>query len=506
MIKRFLRFLTHKVTIIAFLALFQIVIFFVVVLLLNEYTKYFLYVSNGLSFLLVILILKSDEPTVYKVSWVIPMIIAPIFGGLFYLTFKPITITRKHIKRVEAISQFRKLQMASLVDNTHGVKSPYDKQINNIQSEVYPHYENTEITFLESGAVKLEHVINELKNAKKFIFMEYFILEETGQIWKTMYPILLEKVKEGLDVRLIYDDFGSSIRINKGFRRRMEKAGIKTVTFNPMKLRFNVSFNYRDHKKIIVIDGDVGFTGGINMADEYANIKKRFGHWHDAAIMLKGDAVYSLTASFIESWDLHRNTTTLLEPFKPIRFSTPDGIIVPFTDSPLDQSYLSKNVYTQMIYSACKDIYITTPYFIIDEDMLNAFKIQALGGVKIHIIIPAIPDKKMVFTVTEYYLKQLVKFPNVYIHSYTPGFIHSKIMLVDGEVATVGTCNFDFRSFYLHYENTVWIYQSKALESIQTFMEDTIRKSKQLIYSDLHKSNIFFKIYESMLVALSHLL
>ena len=155
----------------------------------------------------------------------------------------------KTTKRVNQINEFRKSQMLPLIHEARSVKTPYDKQIKNIQSEVYPHYENLEITFLESGSVKLQQVMNELKKAQKFIFMEYFILEETGQVWKTMYPILLEKVKEGLDVRLIYDDFGSSVRINKGFRKRMEKVGIKTVTFNPMKLRLNVSLNYRDHKK-----------------------------------------------------------------------------------------------------------------------------------------------------------------------------------------------------------------------------------------------------------------
>ena len=506
MLKRFLKFMTHKVTIIAFLALLQLTIFVLVVMLLNENFKYFLYFSNALSFIMVIFILKSDQPTVYKVSWVIPIIITPIFGGLFYLFFKPITTTRKTTKRVNQINEFRKSQMLPLIHEARSVKTPYDKQIKNIQSEVYPHYENTEITFLESGSVKLQQVMNELKKAQKFIFLEYFILEETGQVWKTMYPILLEKVKEGLDVRLIYDDFGSSVRINKGFRKRMEKVGIKTVTFNPMKLRLNVSLNYRDHKKIIVIDGDVGFTGGINIADEYANIKKRFGHWHDAAIMLKGDAVFSLTASFIEAWDLHRKTSTLLEPFAPTRLSKPDGVVVPFTDSPLDKTYLTKNIYTQMIYSANKDIYITTPYFIIDEDMLNALKIQALGGVKIHIIVPGIPDKKMVFIVTKYYLKQLVSFPNVFIYSYEPGFVHSKMMLIDNEVATVGTCNFDFRSFYLHYENTVWFYKSNALKDVKNFMDYTISKSKLMDYRALNKKNIFFKVYESILVAVSHLL
>ena len=230
--------------------------------------------------------------------------------------------------------------------------------------------------------------------------------------------------------------------------------GIKTENFNPLKLRFQVSLQYRDHRKLIIIDSTTGFTGGINIADEYANIKKRYGHWHDAAIMLKGEAVYSMTAIFLESWDLSRKETTDISPLKPKSYPS-DGIVIPYSDSPFTRSFLSKNLYLQMLSLAKKEIYITTPYFIVDNELINTIKLQALSGIKVHILIPGIPDKKAVYVVTKYYLRQLVDIENVYIYEYTPGFLHSKILYIDDEIATVGTINFDFRSFYLHFENTV---------------------------------------------------
>ena len=285
----------------------------------------------------------------------------------------------------------------------------------------------------------------------------------------------------------------------------MESVGIKTEVFNRLKLRFQVSLQYRDHRKIIIIDGTVGFTGGINIADEYANIKKRFGHWHDAGIMLKGDAVYSLTAIFLESWDLYRKETTDITQFKPVEYPA-DGIVIPYSDSPFTKNFLSKNLFVQMIGLAKKEVYITTPYFVVDDEIISVIKRQAQSGVKIHIIIPGIPDKKYVYVVTKYYLKALIDVPNVFVHEYTPGFIHSKILYVDGQAATVGTINFDFRSFFLHFENTVWFHNSNSLYDIKLFLDDTIKESKILKFEDIDRRNIFYKVFESIMVATSHLL
>lgn len=455
---------------------------------------------------MIIFILRSDKIGIYKTAWIIPMLIAPVFGGLFYLFFKPINYSRKRYQKELINAQKRKEKLAPYIKETIDIPSVYQKQIEHISHEVWPYYENTKITFLGSGEEKLTKVIEKLEAAKKSIFIEYFILEERGEIWKAMWPILLRKIDEGVDIKLIYDDFGCSMRIHKGFKKRLERAGIETVVFNPLRIRANVAANYRDHKKIIIVDSNVAFTGGINIADEYANIKNRFGHWHDAAIMIEGDAVFSLTATFFETWDLYKDTDTDYTPYIPDVKVESDGVVMPFTDSPLDNNHLNKSLFTQMIFSAKKKIFITSPYFVVDTDLINTLKIQALSGVEIHIIVPGIPDKRYVYVVTKYYLKHLANMPNVYIHKYEPGFIHSKILYIDDEVAAVGTCNFDFRSFYLHYENTVWFYNSSSLVDIKKYLLDTIDKSRLFTYKELNHHNFIYKVYQSLLVGVSHLL
>lgn len=480
-------------------------IFVVVIVLLADKFRYFMYFNYTLSALLVIAVLRSDEPPIYKMSWVIPLLIAPVFGGLFYLTFKPIGRHRKLAKKYLSYDKARRDSLLPLIKEPTNFSNSISKQIRYLNNDVWPYYKNTQVEFLPSSEAKLFRVIEELKKAKKSIFIEYFILEEMGIVWKEIYPILEEKAKEGLDIRLLYDDWGTSLRLKKGFKKRMEKVGIKTENFNPLKLRFQVSLQYRDHRKLIIIDGTIGFTGGINIADEYANIKKRFGHWHDAGIMLKGEAVYSMTAIFLENWDFTRKETTDITLFKPTRYPN-DGTVVPYSDSPFTRNFLSKNLYLQMLALAKKEIYITTPYFIVDNELVNTIKLQALSGVKVHILIPGIPDKKYVYIVTKYYLRQLVDVENVYIYEYTPGFLHSKILYIDDETATVGTINFDFRSFYLHFENNVWFHNSSSLKDIKLFLEDTISKSRALTYNDLGSRNPFYKVFEGLLIATSHLL
>ena len=504
-IKRVLRFLTNRITLITFFALLQMAIFVLLTIYFAEQFRYFMYFNYALSALLVIIVLRSDDPPIYKMSWVIPLLVAPVFGGLFYLTFKPIRTHRRLRKKHLNQHDMRRANLLSLMEEPTHLDDETLKQVHYLNTDVWPMYENTQMEFLPSGEAKLFKVLDELKKAEKSIFIEYFILEEKGAVFQAMYPILVEKAQQGVDVRLLYDDWGTSLRIEKGFKKRMEQVGIKTEVFNPLKLRFQVSLQYRDHRKIIIIDGTVGFTGGINIADEYANIKKRFGHWHDAGIMLKGDAVYSLTAIFLESWDLYRKETTNIDLYQPIPYPS-DGQVIPYSDSPFTKTFLTKNLYMQMISLAKKEIYITTPYFIVDSELVNMIKLQALSGVKIHILIPGIPDKKYVYVVTKYYLKLLADVPNVYIYEYTPGFLHSKILYIDDETATVGTVNFDFRSFYLHFENAVWFHNSSCLKDIKLFLKETMNESKILKFEDLDNRNFFYRIFEALMVATSHLL
>lgn len=504
--KKILKFLTNKVTIIGLLTLMQLIFFVLIVRFLADKYNYFLFINYGLSFIMVIFVLKSDELPIYKMSWVIPILIAPIFGGLFYLTFKPIS-SRRNIKgKSLKTDKIRKDSLKEFMKESPNLPPRFQKQINFLEREGWPYFANTYLEFLPSGESKLTKVIEVLKTAKHSILLHYFILEEVGQVWETILPILLDKVNQGLDIRLLYDDFGTSTRVKANFCSRMNALGIKTTIFNPLKLRFRVSLNYRDHRKMIIVDNNEAFTGGINIADEYANIKKRYGHWHDAGIYLKGDAVVSMTASFIEAWNLYSDDKIALPDYPTSIKEEHDGYVVPYHDSPFLKNYTTKNLFTHMLYSAKDEIYITTPYFIVDPEIINTIKNQALSGVKINIIIPKIPDKKLVYLVTKYYLRELSTIENVYIYEYTPGFIHSKIMYIDDTLATIGTVNFDFRSFYLHFENTIWFYGSNSLIDIKDFLRSTIEKSKRLTYKDLDDKNIFYRILRSLLVGVSHLL
>ncbi len=504
--KKTLRFLTNKVTIIAFITLLQMIFFVLVVRFLADKFNYLLFINYGLSFIMVVIVLKSDELPIYKMSWVIPILIAPIFGGLFYLTFKPFTNKRKIRYKALATDKTRKETLNEYMKKSPDLPARFQKQVTFLKGEGWPYFENTYLEFLPSGESKLRKVIEALKQAKHSILLHYFILEEHGQVWENLLPILTEKVKEGVKVKLLYDDFGTSSRVRRNFKSRMTNLGIKTTIFNPLKLRFKVSLNYRDHRKMIIVDNNEAFTGGINIADEYANIKKRFGHWHDAGVYLKGDAVTSMTVSFIEAWNLYNNEKLVITDFPSSIKENYDGYVVPYHDSPFLKNYTTKNLFTHMLYSAKDEIYITTPYFIVDPEIINTIKNQALSGVKVHIIIPKIPDKKLVYIVTKYYLRELSNLENVYIYEYTPGFIHSKLMYIDDTLATIGTVNFDFRSFYLHFENTVWFYDSKSLVDMKEFLLSTISKSKRLTYEDLDDKNIFYRILRSLLIGVSHLL
>lgn len=504
--KKTLKFLTNKVSIIAFITLLQMIFLILVIVFLADKYSYLMFINYGLSFIMVIIVLKSDELPIYKMSWVIPILIAPIFGGLFYLTFKPFTNKIKIKEKALNADKLRRDSLEKFIKDIPPLPSRFQKQVNFLKGEGWPYFENTSLEFLPSGESKLTKVMEVLKNAKHSIFLHYFILDEIGQVWENLLPILINKVEEGVDVRLLYDDFGTSSRVKRNFRKRMIALGIKTTIFNPLKLRFKVSLNYRDHRKMIIVDNNEAFTGGINIADEYANIKKRYGHWHDAGVYLKGDAVTSMTASFIEAWNLYSNNKISLDDFPVSRKQKNDGYVIPYHDSPFLKTYTTKNLFTQMLYSAKDEVFITTPYFIVDPEIINTIKNQALSGVKVHIIIPKIPDKKLVYLVTKYYLRELVTTENIFIYEYTPGFIHSKLMYIDDTLATIGTVNFDFRSFYLHFENTVWFYENKCLVDMKDFLLDTIEKSKRLAYQDLDDKNIFYRILRSLLIGVSHLL
>ena len=364
----------------------------------------------------------------------------------------------------------------------------------------FPMHKNTETKNYSSGEENYADLLKELKKAKKYIFMEYFIIEE-GKMWDSILEILEEKASEGVDVRLIYDDMGCISLLPYGYDKTLEKKGIKCIAFNPFKPLVSLVMNNRDHRKITVIDGHTGFTGGINLADEYINEKERFGYWKDTGIMLKGAAVWNLTIMFLEMWNSSRKTDTNYSIYKPEINQTEtivnDGYVQPYGDSPLDGEVVGENVYMNIINSAKEYVYIYTPYLIIDNEMMTALCLAAKKGVDVRIVTPGIPDKKVVFKLTRSYYRQLIE-AGVRIYEYTPGFIHAKVFLSDDKIATVGTINMDYRSLYLHFECGVYLYKTKSITSIKEDVFDTLEQSKEFTKEDL-KNGRRFELWQAIL-------
>ena len=360
-------------------------------------------------------------------------------------------------------------------------------QIKYLVNENFPVYNNSEIKYYSLGEEAYLDLLEELAKAKHFIFMEYFIVEE-GKMFDAVLNILKQKVKEGVEVRFMYDDVGSLTMLPFKYYQKLESYGIKCISFNHFVPFISAVMNTRDHRKITVIDGNIGFSGGFNLADEYINEKVKYGHWKDTGVMIKGEAVWNLTLMFLVTWNASLNSFEDYDKYHPRHYSVDkirlDGYILPYGDSPLDNKPVGKNVYLNMINQAQKYIYINTPYLIINDELKNALCLAVQRGVDVRIITPGIPDKKLVYKVTRSYYEILIN-EGVKIYEYTPGFIHAKNFVCDDKVATVGTINLDYRSLYLHFECGVYIYWTSAIKDIKNDFLKTITLSKEITQDDV---------------------
>lgn len=471
--KKIFGFLAHRVVVIAFAILAQLAFLLFILVKFQAKFVYFYAISAVLSFLVVVYILNRNQNPAYKLAWVIPILIFPIFGGIFYLMFGKSKLSqsehRKMISVAKNVMEYlndEKTEVMAALEESDPVGACQSRYL--AKYAYSPVWNNTETTYLPMGEVKFEHMVEELKKAQHFIFLEYFIVNE-GKMWNTILDILTEKAQQGVDVRMIYDDMGCIMTLPYGYDKKLAQRRIKCKIFNPFIPIMSMRFNNRDHRKICVIDGNVGFTGGINLADEYINARVRHGHWKDTAIMLRGDAVWNLTILFLSMWDYLADEKEDFNKFRPdIHAALPencDGFVQPFADSPLDGECVGETVYLNMINKAQKYIYITTPYLIIDNEMVVALCIAAKNGIDVRIITPHVPDKWYVHAVTRAYYETLIE-SGVKIYEYTPGFIHAKTYVCDDQYAVVGTINMDYRSLYLHFECGVLLCGGKIIQSI----------------------------------------
>ena len=478
--KKILRFITQRVVITALLIVLQALLLFGFIWKLDNYFVYFYAGSVLLSLLITLGIINSKSNPAYKIAWLIPILLFPVFGGLVYLLFGSDRTGRYLRKKLQGIGT----EMDNVIGEAHrrsgAEQLPPDaaNQSRYISHCAYcPPYQNTTTEYLPLGEVKFERMVEELKKAKHYIFLEYFIIQE-GKMWNTILDILRQKAAEGVDVRVIYDDMGCIMILPTGYDKTLEQMGIKCRIFNPFVPILSSRFNTRDHRKICVIDGNVGFTGGINLADEYINAYEKHGHWKDTSILLKGEAVFNLTVMFLSMWDYLDGTTgkTDYSRYYPTVWDeNAKGYVQPFADNPLDDEAVGETVYLNLINKAKRYVYITTPYLILSSEMITALTSAAKCGVDVRIITPHIPDKWYVHAVSRSHYQTLIE-AGVKIYEYTPGFIHAKTFVVDDDYAVVGTINLDYRSLYLHFECAVWMYQTPSVAQVR----DDFFKTQQI--------------------------
>ena len=505
--KKILRFITQRVVITALLIVLQALLLFGFIWKLDNYFVYFYAGSVLLSLLITLGIINSKSNPAYKIAWLIPILLFPVFGGLIYLLFGSDRTGRYLRKKLQGIGT----EMDNVIGEAHrrsgAEQLPPDaaNQSRYISHCAYcPPYQNTTTEYLPLGEVKFERMVEELKKAKHYIFLEYFIIQE-GKMWNTILDILRQKAAEGVDVRVIYDDMGCIMILPTGYDKTLEQMGIKCRIFNPFVPILSSRFNTRDHRKICVIDGNVGFTGGINLADEYINEKEKHGHWKDTAVLLRGEAVQGLTEMFLELWQFTCHEMLELQDFLPTERRTCSGYVQPYGDSPLDSCNLAEHVYMQILNHARRYVYITTPYLILDNEMLTAICLAAQSGVDVRIITPYVPDKWYVHMVTRSHYKQLLE-AGVRIFEYTPGFIHAKMFVSDDTTAVVGTTNVDFRSFYLHFECGVAFYLSPVVAQVKDDILRTQNICEEITLEKVHAIKAPVRILRTLLRAFAPLM
>ena len=488
--------LAMLITVLEILAIISIVI------ALCYYVPYFYSLTIITQMACTVKIIASDDNPDYKVPWLVVVIIFPIVGFMLYFIFSSRKLKKRYIKRLKNIlkntydkndeKEFTALRKESI--------EGYN-QFNMLSKISGAHlFTNSKIDYFDDVSVLSKNLILDLKKAKNFIFLEFFIIEN-GEFWSSIYNVLVKKAKQGVDVRVVYDDIGCMRTLPRNFIKKLNENGINAVQFSRLRGSADSEFNNRSHRKMIIIDGKVGYTGGFNLADEYVNVVKRFGHWKDSGVRLYGEAVWELTKLFLVDYVMNDKKRIDMPKncFPTVKKQNSQGFIMPFGDGPkpLYPRRVAKSVIQNLLASAKHYVYITTPYLIIDNDLLTDIENASLRGVDVRIIVPAIPDKKLVFAMTKSYYSRLIS-AGVKIYEYTPGFMHAKTYLVDGDYAMVGTVNLDYRSLVHHFENGILLYKTECINDIKTDLLGVIDKSRLIEKEEI--KNSYFQRFISALI------
>lgn len=485
-----------RTAVIVILLLLQVLLLFFAYQYLQDRGVILNAVLRGVSVVLVIYIINRRQNPAFMISWIILILGWPVFGCLLYLfvELQPGTYwINKRLKKMHIETKHYWMQNRQVTENL----SKESDEMPNLSKYVYerggfPTWQNTTAKYFPSGQDKFEELLIQLEKAQRFIFMEYFIVAK-GYMWNSVLEVLKRKAAEGVEVRFMYDGTCSFSLLPYHYPEQLEALGIKCRMFAPVIPALSTHQNNRDHRKIVVIDGRVAFTGGINLADEYIGKKEKFGVWKDAAIMIEGDAVRSFTLMFLEMWNVDKHSKiddfdTYLE-VEQVKLTDAGGFVIPYGDSPLDNEPVGENVYMDILYTAKDYVHIMTPYLILDHDMITALTYAAKRGVEVIIIMPHIPDKWYAFVLAKTYYNELLE-AGVQIYEFTPGFVHAKVFTSDDRKAVVGTINLDYRSLYLHFECAVYLYRNAAISSAEADFQETLTQCQKMSKEDVRNQSL----------------
>ena len=478
--------------------LLQFFVLFQMLFRLQDFFPQYTVLNTILSIILIIYVLNRDINPNAKITWLTIVLLVPIAGTLFFI-FTQLELGHRALRR----------RLGDLIKDTHIAILQDEGIIEELKEEepelialtrylnrsgCFPVYDRTTVNYFPSGEKKYLELLKQLKEAKHFIFLEYFIIDE-GIMWGNVLEILKDKAEEGVDVRVMYDGTCEFNLLPHDYPKRLQKLGIQCKVFAPVTPFVSTHYNYRDHRKIAVIDGHTAFTGGINLADEYINKVKRYGHWKDASNMLKGEAVKSFTLLFLQMWYVTEEST---EFYKFLAYPSggdkeAKGYVLPYGDWPLDKDKAGESVYIDILNHAKNYIHIMSPYLILDGEMEYALKFAAKRGVDVKLILPGIPDKTAPYALAKTHYAPLLE-AGVKIYEYTPGFVHAKVFVSDDSKAVVGTINLDYRSLYHHFECAAYLYKVDCISEIEEDFESTLRKCKKITIKEARNEKIFYRL------------
>ena len=501
--KGILRLIFSRFFIFAILLVLQVALLVLAYLQFREKLPSLLNFQWVFTFVMIVYLFNSGMDSSAKLTWMLIIAILPIPGAVLLgwtqsnighrletdMVRKQIEMTRTALKQPENVIKE--------IEHDGSGTDDISRYLN--RTGCFPVYDKTQVRYFPSGEKKFEAMLKELEKAEKYIFMEYFIIEE-GYMWGRILDVLIRKAQEGVEVRVMYDGMCEMSTLPADYAKLLEAKGIHAKAFSPIRPVVSSHYNYRDHRKILVIDGKVAFNGGVNLADEYINRIARFGHWKDAAVMLKGPAARSFALMFLQMWNI---TVTAKEPgiedyekwlsLSEYEEEGAHGYVMPYCDSPLDKYKAGDAVYMDILNRATDYVHMMSPYLILDGELENSLCFAAQRGVDVKLILPGIPDKKIAYSLAKTHYKALHE-AGVKIYEYTPGFVHAKVFVSDNIKAVVGTINLDYRSLYHHFECATYLYKTDCIPEIEADFQETLTRCREVTAKSIRNENIMYKL------------